>query len=148
MNDKQVAEFERTKEGNFAISPPGIGRFRVNAFIQQGKVGMVLRTIPLTLPTIDGLGLPQVLKEVEAIARRHACLIANVFHAGDGNLHPLICFDSRREGELQRALAAGAEIMRLCLAVGGSIKTTGTVSALDRGFADQITQENCQNILA
>lgn len=44
-----------------------------------------------------------------------------MFHAGDGNLHPLICFDSRREGELQRALAAGAEIMRLCLAVGGSI---------------------------
>jgi glycolate oxidase len=48
-------------------------------------------------------------------------VIANVFHAGDGNLHPLICFDSRREGELQRAIAAGAEIMRLCLSVGGSI---------------------------
>ena len=43
MNDKQAAEFERTKECNFAISPPGIGRFRVNAFMQQGKVGMVMR---------------------------------------------------------------------------------------------------------
>jgi twitching motility protein PilU len=43
MNDKQAAEFERTKECNFAISPAGIGRFRVNAFMQQGKVGMVLR---------------------------------------------------------------------------------------------------------
>src|SRR3569832_209711 len=64
MNDKQAAEFERTKECNFAISPPGIGRFRVNAFVQQGKVGMVLRVIPMTLPTIDGLGVPQVLKEV------------------------------------------------------------------------------------
>ena len=64
MNDKQAAEFERTKECNFAISPPGIGRFRVNAFIQQGKVGMVMRVIPLVLPTIDGLGVPQVLKEV------------------------------------------------------------------------------------
>jgi len=64
MNDKQAAEFERTKECNFAISPPGIGRFRVNAFVQQGKVGMVLRVIPQTLPTIDGLGVPQVLKEV------------------------------------------------------------------------------------
>ena len=64
MNDKQAAEFERTKECNFAISPPGMGRFRVNAFIQQGKVGMVMRVIPAVLPTIDGLGMPQVLKEV------------------------------------------------------------------------------------
>src|SRR6478736_4715312 len=64
MNDKQASEFERTKECNFAISPPGIGRFRVNAFVQQGKVGMVLRVIPQVLPTIDGLGVPQILKEV------------------------------------------------------------------------------------
>src|SRR5450830_152604 len=64
MNDKQAAEFERTKECNFAISPPGVGRFRVNAFLQQGKVGMVMRVIPAVLPTLDGLGMPQVLKEV------------------------------------------------------------------------------------
>jgi len=64
MNDKQAAEFERTKECNFAIAPPAIGRFRVSAFIQQGKVGMVMRTIPAVLPTIDKLGLPEVLKDV------------------------------------------------------------------------------------
>lgn len=64
MNDRQAAEFERTKECNFAISPPGVGRFRVNAFLQQGKIGMVLRVIPAVLPTLDGLGMPQVLKEV------------------------------------------------------------------------------------
>jgi twitching motility protein PilU len=64
MNDKQAAEFERTKECNFAISPPGVGRFRVNAFIQQGKVGMVLRVIPAILPTIESLGVPTVLSEV------------------------------------------------------------------------------------
>jgi twitching motility protein PilU len=64
MNDKQAAEFERTKECNFAIAPPGVGRFRVNAFIQQGKVGMVLRVIPQTLPTIQSLGLPSVLSEL------------------------------------------------------------------------------------
>ena len=64
MNDKQAAEFERTKECNFAIAPPGVGRFRVNAFIQQGKVGMVLRVIPQTLPTITSLGLPPVLSEL------------------------------------------------------------------------------------
>ncbi|OIN90798.1 MAG: type IV pili twitching motility protein PilT [Comamonadaceae bacterium CG1_02_60_18] len=64
MSDKQVAEFERTKECNFAIAPPGLGRFRVNAFMQQSKVGMVLRTIPSTLPSIDKMGLPPILKDI------------------------------------------------------------------------------------
>src|SRR5690349_19535104 len=69
MNDKQAAEFEKTKECNFAISPQGVGRFRVNAFVQQGNVGLVLRTIPQTLPTIDSLNLPQVLKDVAMTKR-------------------------------------------------------------------------------
>jgi twitching motility protein PilU len=64
MNDKQAAEFEVSKECNFAISPSGIGRFRVNAFIQQQRVGLVLRTITTKIPEFDDLGLPQVLKEV------------------------------------------------------------------------------------
>jgi twitching motility protein PilU len=81
MNDKQVAEFERTKECNFAISPPGIGRFRANAFIQQGKVGMVLRVIPQTLPTIDTLGVPQVLKEV-TMAKRGLCIMVGATGSG------------------------------------------------------------------
>ena len=75
MNDKQTAEFERTKECNFAISPPGIGRFRVNAFMQQGKVGLVLRVIPAVLPTLDGLGLPGVLKDVVMAKRGLAILV-------------------------------------------------------------------------
>jgi twitching motility protein PilU len=75
MNDKQAAEFERTKECNFAISPPGIGRFRVNAFMQQGKVGMVMRVIPATLPTLDGLGLPPVLKDVVLTKRGLVILV-------------------------------------------------------------------------
>ncbi len=77
MNDKQAAEFERTKECNFAISPPGVGRFRVNAFLQQGQVGMVMRVIPATLPTIDGLGVPQVLKEVAMSKRGLAILVGS-----------------------------------------------------------------------
>jgi twitching motility protein PilU len=64
MNDKQAAEYEATKECNFAISPGGIGRFRVSAFIQQGKVGMVLRTITTTIPKLEELNVPPVLKEV------------------------------------------------------------------------------------
>lgn len=64
MNDKQAQEFEATKECNFAISPQGIGRFRVNAFVQQARVGMVLRTITTTIPRMEDLGLPDVLKDV------------------------------------------------------------------------------------
>src|SRR4249920_3822671 len=64
MNDKQAAEFESSKECNFAISPPGIGRFRVNAFVQQARVGMVFRTITTNIPTFDELSLPPVLKDV------------------------------------------------------------------------------------
>ncbi|MEB5963257.1 PilT/PilU family type 4a pilus ATPase [Comamonas testosteroni] len=81
MNDRQVAEFEHTKECNFAISPAGVGRFRVNAFMQQGKVGMVLRTIPTTLPTIDGLGVPQVLKEV-TMTKRGLCILVGATGSG------------------------------------------------------------------
>jgi twitching motility protein PilU len=64
MNDKQVKEFDATKECNFAIAPQGIGRFRVSAFIQQGMVGAVLRTITTEIPTLEGLDLPPILKDV------------------------------------------------------------------------------------
>jgi twitching motility protein PilU len=64
MNDKQAREFDATKECNFAISPQGIGRFRVSAFIQQGAVGAVLRQIITKIPTIDDLDLPEGLKDI------------------------------------------------------------------------------------
>ena len=69
MNDRQLKEYEATKECNFAISPAGIGRFRVNSYIQQGHTGMVLRTIETTVPTLDGLGLPTVMKEISMTKR-------------------------------------------------------------------------------
>ena len=81
MNDKQAAEFERTKECNFAISPPAIGRFRVSAFVQQGKVGMVMRTIPAVLPTIDSLNLPQVLKDI-TLSKRGLCIVVGATGSG------------------------------------------------------------------
>ncbi len=81
MNDKQSAEFERTKECNFAISPPGVGRFRVNAFLQQGKVGMVMRVIPATLPTIDSLALPQILKDI-AMTKRGLTILVGATGSG------------------------------------------------------------------
>ncbi|HWH46606.1 MAG TPA: PilT/PilU family type 4a pilus ATPase [Burkholderiales bacterium] len=69
MNDKQAQEFEGTRECNFAINPPGIGRFRVNAFVQQQRVGIVLRTITTTIPKFEDLGLPPVLKDVAMTKR-------------------------------------------------------------------------------
>jgi len=64
MNDRQIKEFEASNECNFAISPPGIGRFRVNAFVQQGRVGGVMRTINTTIPTFEQLALPEQLKKI------------------------------------------------------------------------------------
>ena len=64
MNDKQLKEFEATKECNFAVAPEGIGRFRANAYIQQGYSGLVLRVIETDVPNIDKLKLPEVLKDV------------------------------------------------------------------------------------
>lgn len=81
MNDKQMAEFESTKECNFAISPPGIGRFRVNAFVQMGKVGMVLRVIPERPPTIDEMGLPPILKDI-AMTNRGLVIIVGAPGSG------------------------------------------------------------------
>ncbi len=69
MTDKQTAEFEATKECNFAISPTGIGRFRVNAFVQQGRIGLVMRTITTNIPKFEELGLPVVLKDVAMTKR-------------------------------------------------------------------------------
>lgn len=69
MNEKQSAEFDASNECNFAIGLPGLARFRVNAFIQRGSVGMVFRTINSQIPRFEDLKLPEVLKEV-AMSKR------------------------------------------------------------------------------
>ena len=69
MNDKQAAEFDATKECNFAIGLPNVARFRVNAFIQRGSVGLVFRTITTKIPKFEELGLPDVLKEIAMTKR-------------------------------------------------------------------------------
>lgn len=69
MNDKQAAAFEQTKECNFAINPAGLGRFRVSAFVQQSRVGMVLRTITTTIPKFEELGLPNILTDISMTKR-------------------------------------------------------------------------------
>lgn len=69
MNDKQNAEFDASNECNFAIGLPGVARFRVNAFVQRGSVGLVFRTISTKIPDFEELGLPEILKEI-ALTKR------------------------------------------------------------------------------
>jgi len=81
MNDKQAAEFERTKECNFAITPAGIGRFRVNCFVQRGSVAIVLRVIPGIIPNFEELHLPATLKEV-ALEKRGLVIFVGATGSG------------------------------------------------------------------
>ena len=69
MNDKQTSEFDASSECNFAIGIPGVARFRVNAFIQRGSVGLVFRTITTKIPKLEDLGLPEVLKDIAMTKR-------------------------------------------------------------------------------
>ena len=81
MNDKQAAEFEATKECNFAINPTGLGRFRVSVFMQQGRVGMVLRTITTSIPKLEDINVPEVLKEV-AMTKRGLVIMVGATGSG------------------------------------------------------------------
>ena len=82
MNDKQLKQFEETKECNFAIAPAGLCRFRVNAYVQQGMLGLVIRVIASKIPQIDDLGLPAILKDI--IMTQNG-LVVMVGGTGSGN---------------------------------------------------------------
>jgi glycolate oxidase len=84
---------------------PAVGRISPDYYCMDG--------------TIPRAQLPLVLKRMRAMSEQYGLAVANVFHAGDGNLHPLILYDANRPGELERAEAFGADILRLCVEVGG-----------------------------
>ena len=92
MNDRQAAEFESTHECNFAISPPGIGRFRVNVFMQQQRTGMVLRTITTKIPTFEELSLPPILKDVVMTKRGLVILVGGTGSGKSTTLAAMIGF--------------------------------------------------------
>ncbi len=81
MNDRQMAEFERSNECNFGIAPSGIGRFRVSAFVQQESVSLVLRIVPRTIPTIESMNLPGVFREL-AMSKRGLIILAGATGTG------------------------------------------------------------------
>jgi glycolate oxidase len=86
-----------------------------------GAVGRLAPTYLLQDAVVPRSRLPLIMREMAAIAARHQVLIANVFHAGDGNLHPLICYDDRVPAELERAKRANEELLEACIALGGSV---------------------------
>jgi glycolate oxidase subunit GlcD len=85
--------------------------------------------------------LPEILEQVDEIATRHRLSLANVFHAGDGNLHPIISFDRRDAGELERVLAAGNEILEACIAVGGVLTGEHGIGKEKREFMQLLFSE-------
>jgi FAD/FMN-containing dehydrogenase len=85
--------------------------------------------------------LPEVLERVCAIGDRYGLQLSNVFHAGDGNLHPNISFDRRDPGELERVLAAGAEILRACVEAGGVITGEHGIGSEKREFMGLVFSE-------
>ena len=91
---------------------------RKSAFPAMGRLAPDYYCIDGTIPR---RALPKVLTEITRLARAHGLAVANVFHAGDGNLHPLILYDSHRDGDLEQAEALGGAILELCVAVGGTI---------------------------
>ena len=82
--------------------------------------------------------LGDALVAIEALSARHGLRVANVFHAGDGNLHPLILYDGREPGALERAEALAADILRLCIRLGGSITGEHGVGLEKRAFLPEM----------
>jgi len=91
---------------------------RKNAFPAAGRISPDYYCMDGTIPRKR---LAEVLLRIAEMERKHGLRCANVFHAGDGNLHPLILFDANRPGEFERAEAFGADILELCVEVGGTI---------------------------
>jgi len=86
-----------------------------------GAVGRITHNYVLQDAVVPRSKLPTVMAQIQAIAARHGLVVANVFHAGDGNLHPMICYDERVPGEFARALEANEEVLHACIDLGGTV---------------------------
>jgi len=86
-----------------------------------GAVGRITHNYVLQDAVVPRSKLPTVMAQIQAIAARHGLVVANVFHAGDGNLHPMICYDERVPGEFAHALEANEEVLHACIDLGGTV---------------------------
>jgi glycolate oxidase len=106
---------------------PAVGRISPDYYCMDG--------------TIPRARLPEVLSRMRALSDRYGLAVANVFHAGDGNLHPLILYDANKPGEIERAEAFGADILRLCVAVGGVLTGEHGVGVEKRDLMGEMFDE-------
>ncbi|MBJ3775704.1 FAD-linked oxidase C-terminal domain-containing protein [Acuticoccus mangrovi] len=112
---------------------------RKAAFPAVGRISPDYMCMDGTIPRRE---LPTVLKRMAELSQKHGLRVANVFHAGDGNLHPLILFDANEPGELDRAEAFGADILRLCVEVGGCLTGEHGVGVEKRDLMDAMFSED------
>lgn len=112
---------------------------RKGSFGAMGRISPDMMVMDAVIPRTQ---LPGVLAEIERISERYKLKVANVFHAGDGNLHPLILFDSRHQDQVDKILIMGEEIMRLCVGVGGSLSGEHGVGCEKNDFMGMVFTES------
>jgi glycolate oxidase len=124
QDEEERALIWKARKAAFAA----MGRIAPNYYVQDG-------VIPRTR-------LPEVLRRIDELAAKHGLRVANVFHAGDGNLHPLVCYDASNEGEADRASELAAEILTACVEAGGSITGEHGVGFDKKGFMDRMFSDD------
>ncbi|HEX6971571.1 MAG TPA: FAD-linked oxidase C-terminal domain-containing protein [Limnochordia bacterium] len=118
---RQVCERRGAREVRLAGTEAERNRLWASRKRAFGAVGRLSPSYVTQDGVIPRTRLPEVLRTIAAIGERYGLRIANVFHAGDGNLHPILLFDERDADETRRVLSASEEILRACVAVGGSV---------------------------
>lgn len=113
--ENHVREVRVAKDENDRLQ---LWKGRKSAFASMGRLGPEYYVQDTVIPRTK---LPAIMKTIEELSRKYGLRVANVFHAGDGNLHPLMLYDSRNEGELRKAEEMGSEIIRACIEMGGSL---------------------------
>src|SRR6185369_738493 len=117
---------------------------RKGAFGAMGRVSPDMIVMDSVIPRTR---LPEVLAEIDRIAERYGLPVANVFHAGDGNLHPLILFDSRRPDQVDKIIDMGGDIMRVCVAAGGSLSGEHGIGFEKKEFMDLVFSEDDLSVM-
>jgi glycolate oxidase len=131
---EKICRAEGAREVRVAEDGPERDRLWAGRKGAIGALGHLMPNYYVLDGTVPRTRLPEVLRRVAEVGQKHGFRIANVFHAGDGNLHPNILFDARQPGEMPRVLEAGSEIMRICVDAGGTITGEHGIGVEKRKF--------------
>jgi glycolate oxidase len=131
---EQICRANGAREVRVAEEGPERDRLWAGRKGAIGALGQLMPNYYVLDGTVPRTRLPEVLRRVAEVGQKHGFRIANVFHAGDGNLHPNILFDARQPGDLPRVLEAGSDIMRICVDAGGTITGEHGIGTEKRKF--------------